>query len=424
MRTPLSTGLMILSVLFAISTRTMAQNSELSFTTYTLESGVAGEDGAVYRFSNVTTGVDALLTILSRSSADLVLESVDTSGAGMGYGSALQPVLGFPGTAPANTTWSMSFRLTFCKAGSTEKINVDHFFVTGLDIDGDSHTLNEWAEMKQVSSVDTSLVNNLLVSCTKTDVVGDDFLVEGIVLTAPGIDTSALNVMASYEFIDKEEIEFTLGARTGSATTSAGVRLNSLWFRDFFNPILPVSMTAFTANLTREHNALLNWTTSTELNASHFVVEKSLDGKTFTSIGQVAAHGNSFMTQHYSFTESLNKHITGMVYYRLRAVDFDGRTELSKTRIISLKQSSSNTPAISAYPNPVKGALQLTMPASWQQKQLEVNVYSLNGHLVKKIATASASQTEEIDLSNLTSGYYVVYANCEGESAMQKVLKN
>lgn len=424
MRTPLSTGLLILSLLFAFSTRTMAQNSELSFTSYTLESGTAGKDGAVYRFSNVTAGVDALLTILGRSSDSLVLESVDTTGGGMGYGSALQPVLGYPGTAPANTTWSMTFRLTFCKAGSTEKINVDNFHVTGLDIDGDSYTLNEWVEMKQVSSVDTSLVNNLLVTRTKSDVVGDDYLIEGIVLTAPGIDTSALNVMASYEFVDKEEIEFTIGARTGSATTTAGVRLNSLWFRDFFNPILPVSMTAFTANLTREHMALLNWTTSTEINVSHFVVEKSLDGKTFTSIGQVTANGNSYMQKHYSFTEILNKQMTGMVYYRLRTVDFDGRTEWSKTRIISLKQSSSNTPAISSYPNPVKGALYLTTPASWQQKQLEVNVYSLNGHLVKKIATSSANQTEEIDLSSLTTGYYVVYANCEGESAIQKVLKN
>lgn len=134
---------------------------ELVFTSAVLESGTAGEDGAKYRFSNVATGIDAVVEIKGRSSASVILSSIDTSGAGLGYTKAFQPVLGIPGTAPANTTWSMDFRLTFYKAGTNTKVTISQFSVTGLDIDGDGSALSEWAQMNKIKSIDSALINSL-----------------------------------------------------------------------------------------------------------------------------------------------------------------------------------------------------------------------------------------------------------------------
>lgn len=401
-----------------------AQSDELTFSNYSLDSGVAGQDGAKYRFPNVAAGVDAIVTIVSRSHAAVILESMDTTGVGMGYGKAFQPVLGYPGTAPANTNWSMTFRMTFVKTTTDDKINVSHFFVTGLDIDGDSQALSEWAEVKYVSSVDTSLVNNLIITKTATSPFGDNYKVEGITTTAPGIDTAALNVMASYEFTNKDEIEFTLGANNGNRNTTAGVRLNSLWFRDFFNPILPVSLTYFTANLKENKKVQLTWSTHTEENASHFVVERSTDGKSFSEVGLVLAHGTSWITQEYSFSDDLSKSENTTFYYRLRAVDFDGRTEFSRTRLISLKSNLTNTLTIKSYPNPVRSSLHITLPAQWQQKKVQVDLYAMNGKWIKRVETPAAGQTEDLSMDELTSGYYIVRAQCGAETAQEKVMKH
>jgi hypothetical protein len=131
---------------------------ELVFQNPVLQSGVAGNDGAEYLFSNVGTNLDAVVKIKGRSSNTVVLSSIDTSGPGLGYTKAFQPVLGIPGTAPANSTWSMDFRITFYKAGTNSKANISQFFVTGIDIDGDGSTLNEWAEMDKIESIDSALI--------------------------------------------------------------------------------------------------------------------------------------------------------------------------------------------------------------------------------------------------------------------------
>ncbi|NJN35007.1 MAG: T9SS C-terminal target domain-containing protein, partial [Saprospiraceae bacterium] len=62
--------------------------------------------------------------------------------------------------------------------------------------------------------------------------------------------------------------------------------------------------------------------TASERNGSHFDVQRSKDGKTFTTIGQVKAVGNSLTLQRYEFSDE--NPLSGTNYYRLNAVDLDG----------------------------------------------------------------------------------------------------
>ncbi|MFS8083447.1 MAG: hypothetical protein ACMG51_08350, partial [Ginsengibacter sp.] len=85
---------------------------------------------------------------------------------------------------------------------------------------------------------------------------------------------------------------------------------------------LPVTITNFDGVL-QNGNALLTWSTATEINNKGFELQKSMDGQTFTDIGFMAGHGNSSQVHNYSYTDE--KVLSGSNYYRLKQIDMDGR---------------------------------------------------------------------------------------------------
>lgn len=81
----------------------------------------------------------------------------------------------------------------------------------------------------------------------------------------------------------------------------------------------------------------LKWATSSEKNVSHFIIEKSVDGKNYSQAGIVFAYGNTSETMNYPFFEkNINTSQAGMIYYRLSAVTNDGKIEFSQVTTISI----------------------------------------------------------------------------------------
>tara|TARA_B110000211_G_scaffold234635_1_gene305250 strand:- start:997 stop:2034 length:1038 start_codon:yes stop_codon:yes gene_type:complete len=89
---------------------------------------------------------------------------------------------------------------------------------------------------------------------------------------------------------------------------------------------LPVELIMFIAKSNKSGNELL-WTTASEVNNSHFDIEKSLNGIDFYTIDQVQGNGNSSDEINYSYFDSEN--LGENVYYRLKQVDFDGAINYS-----------------------------------------------------------------------------------------------
>jgi len=108
--------------------------------------------------------------------------------------------------------------------------------------------------------------------------------------------------------------------------------------------VVPAELIRFTATKKQE-NAILEWSTATEDNVSHFEIEKSTDLLDWSYVSSKTAKGNSVTTQNYSTTDF--DLWTGITYYRLKTIDFDGYTEISDYRIIE-----NNTIDVSIYPNP------------------------------------------------------------------------
>jgi hypothetical protein len=427
---------LLLTLLLSLSAA--AQTApELIFRNPVLENGTAGQDGAKYRFSNITTlgstALDAIVEIRGRSNSDVVLKSIDS--AGIGWDKAFQPSLGIRNVGP-NREWWMEFRMEFVKSGTNDKKRVDTFFITGLDIDGDNGNLNEWTEMNsarqlQLSSV-SSLVTNLLG--TIIDILtgdnDDNYRINGPITNYANIDTSATAVMATYKYIRKDRIDFKLGGRTnsnGGSSGDVGIRMNSLWFKKFsLAPALvtlPVDFTSFTAMLlNKTTNVSLKWTTASEKNVSHYIVERSKDGKEYSQAGVVFA-ANTNENNTYTYTDNNATAHGNVLYYRVRSVDADGTLKYTATRMIRAGKQTENTVAILAYPNPVTNELRVTIPNNWQDKKVVYEVFTTTGTAVYKTVSVNSSQTESLDVSKQAPGFYMVKVSCGTETAMQKIIK-
>ena len=167
----------------------------------------------------------------------------------------------------------------------------------------------------------------------------------------------------------------------------------------------------------------LNWATASEMNASHFVIERSTDGHTFNDAAVVFAFGNTTEQKNYRYTDKIGSINNTVVYYRLRQVDIDGKFEYSATRIIRISDQAEKSIAMLTYPNPVTSELRTTIPNEWQGKKVTYKIVNANGLVSKQSQVGSSSQTETLNISTLAPGLYFVKASCGDQSAQQKIIK-
>ncbi|OSZ73728.1 hypothetical protein CAP36_17130 [Chitinophagaceae bacterium IBVUCB2] len=475
----MKTFLLIITALLINLAAFCQSGSELIFMNPVLVSGTANTPGAVYRFNNVTSNVDAEVKISKFSRNDIVMSTIDNGA--MGFNKAFQPEFGLTGNVAPNQNWYVDFEMIFYKGGTNNTKKMNSVKLTAIDVDGDALSIKEYVTYDRPTSISYSLITLLssiptgllgethicdadniaspLVSCTSCG--GDGYtnsgsgtgnecgdcqgsgklhdqcdhafkgisgsIVNGPVLNFLNIDTLATQVMTMYEYQNVQKIKFRYGAKSGLLSSSAGVRMNSTWFREFsLAPLstLPVKLTSFTATL-NNNKVDLKWTTASEINVSHFIVEKSTDGISYSDAGMAFAYGNATDKTNYTLSDNnINTNRAAVIYYRLRSVDIDGKNELSETRIIRIGKQNENNITIVAYPNPVNNEVRITIPADWQNKQVSYELVSANGQPVKRTVATNSSQTETINTSSLTPGFYFVRVMCEGQVAQQKIIKN
>lgn len=436
MKTILKSSLAIawIFVSFLSEAQTSAVVPELVFTNPILISGTAGNDGAVYRYSNVAPGVDAQVKIKRRSSSSVVLLTLDATSTG--WSKAFQPQLGLNGIVTAGKNWWMEFEMKFFQAGTNTKRKINAFNVTALDIDGDGQAIREYVQMNKVKSVKRTLFSYLVseTPLVLPPVAGDenedsfnatgvDKKVTGPLLNFENIDTSATSVMATYSYEEKDNIDFIIGARS-TGTSDAGMRLNSLWFKAFdLTPvqILPVKLSSFTAFLEDKHVSLC-WTSETELDFSHYVVERSEDGNNFTDMAVVFGKNGTSVSNTYSCKDPNLVTATGVIYYRLRMVDLDHSFSYSPIQRIRAGENESHGRML-LYPNPVTSTVTVSIPISWQHKPVTIEIFSISGGKMLMLQRENATQTQVIELPSLRKGMYLLRISCMGEMKSEKFTK-
>lgn len=399
-----------------------------------LVSGINGADSAVYRFANVSAGTDALITINKRSSSLVTLDTVDMTSTG--YWSAFQPMVTYNGgnvAGPIN--WWMEFNIAFVQSGTSTPIIQDSIYATAIDVDGDGSSLQE--QFTDLSSgTYTQNVPSSLLQTAVSDTIGlagtpgtitNGSMFTGPTANAPGIDTTNKYVMVTMRYMNVSSITIRYGGQiAGSGSTSAGGRMNSLWFQKFnylgIIGILPVTIKSFNAQLSGRSNVMLNWSVSSEVNTSHFEVERSTDGLSFDESGIVMSDANSNVDQVYSFNDNISMVTNGLIYYRLKIVDIDGTYKYSDVAVVRTEKEHTTMNAV-AYPNPAVNELRVTIPDSWQAQTVSYSIYNLSGSLVKLTVNSNAAQTQTMDISALAMGSYIIKASSGKEVSVQKFLK-
>ena len=189
--------------------------------------------------------------------------------------------------------------------------------------------------------------------------------------------------------------------------------------------VTPVTLSAF--NITSSNGkASLNWTTTTELNADHFSVRKSLDGSNFKEIAQIPAAGNSSLQKNYSFVDDKISSSMRYVYYALAIVDKDGRTELSPIKIFKNKSASPKL-IISLSPNPISGMGHLMLKFNADKAgTMTAKLIDAQGKLVLQtdLSAVTGVNNGHIHLGEISNGAYIFQFTLDGISESYRIIKN
>ncbi|TLV00379.1 choice-of-anchor Q domain-containing protein [Dyadobacter luticola] len=173
------------------------------------------------------------------------------------------------------------------------------------------------------------------------------------------------------------------------------------------NP-LPVRLISFEGKQTDDQKVKLDWKVAEQENIQMYEIEYSENGKTFSKIGEVSA--NILTSTAYTYTDSLT-HTGDQAYYRLKILEFDGKTGYSK--LISLKLL--HNAGLVAYPVPARNELWL----DWKKSNAgSVELIDSGGKVLRVIKKSSGVQ--KVDISGLTGGLF--FLKTEG-NAVLKVVK-
>ncbi|MBB6463923.1 T9SS type A sorting domain-containing protein [Flammeovirga kamogawensis] len=175
---------------------------------------------------------------------------------------------------------------------------------------------------------------------------------------------------------------------------------------------LPVELLHFTTKLEGE-DALLEWATATELNNEKFIIERSIDNKEWNSIAEVKGAGNSNVMLEYQYLDEEVPN-TSIVYYRLKQVDFDGKSSYYGPNAIS---NSNMDNEIRIYPNPVPKGEALNIMSNTYG--IEVNIYNTIGQFYGSFST---------DMNYLKipmmygTGIYIIEVTTGGKTTSEKII--
>jgi Secretion system C-terminal sorting domain len=424
-------AVMVLVAAFTSSANAQTTTQELVFKNPVLQTGVAGADNAVYRFPSVMTGIDALVKINGRSATMVQLVTIDLTTTGFDKAFQPQVTYGSNNTSPAgNSDWWMEFQISFVQANTNTAVSVSAFNVTGLDIDGNNDKISEYQSYYGLQSY--TLENNTLLTVSTLQQTINGVLTnigkrfDGPVATCAGVDTIATANMTTNSYVNTNSFRLRTGAKS-TGVSGAADRMYSLWFKSFIYSqgivsFLPVTLINWNAALSN-NNVALKWTTTTEKNASHFIIERSFDGVEYSDIAMLFAVGNSDISNDYAYTDKLATGNSGIIYYRLKMADMDGNYKVSDIRIVRIGKTADGAKVI-AYPNPVVNDLRITIPQNWQGKQVSYQLSNANGQVIKSYTVQNASQTEVIAMSQVPTGMYIMRVISGNETAVQSVVKS
>ena len=233
--------------------------------------------------------------------------------------------------------------------------------------------------------------------------------------------SATLGANSTFEGTILANTSITLGAGAtmtgrllaGAVTATGAVTADS--------DVLPVQLTAFTATANRL-NAVLHWSTATELNNYGFEIERRQSGP-WANVGFVPGAGTSSAPREYSYSD--NNLIPGRYAYRIKQVDMNGAFSYYGAAEIEIGSAEKTFELEANYPNPFNPSTTIRFTLANDGATL-LRVYDMLGQSVMTLfdGNAEAGKMYQVtfDASGLPSGFYVAHLRSGNNQMIRKML--
>lgn len=223
---------------------------------------------------------------------------------------------------------------------------------------------------------------------------------------------ASMNVIAGQSFVMMVD-EWT--------PTGAGYTLSFSGTASLDCTVLPIELTNFYANYVPEEEVVdIYWNTASERNNDYFTLEKSYDGLNFFEFGIVDGAGTSNYETQYYVNDPENK--TGVIYYRLKQTDFDGKFKYSKVVSVNIFPELKNEMVL--FPNPTKNSAEAIFTNS-KEEIAYLRIIDSKGFVVetREIQTINGSNSVDIDLNDKFQGIYFITIVTSQYTLSNKLIK-
>jgi pimeloyl-ACP methyl ester carboxylesterase len=173
---------------------------------------------------------------------------------------------------------------------------------------------------------------------------------------------------------------------------------------------LPVTWLQVSARLIGKETKV-TWKTADEVNVDNYIVERSSDGISFTTVAVVNAYAVTQLQNQYEAIDRLVQ--KGINYYRIKQTDNDGKYSYSKTVVVN----SGETGNLLLWPNPAAA----TVNVQNNQTMLRLQCFNSNGQLVYDIKPGGTQYA--IPVQQWAPGVYYVKITGSTQVAEARFIK-
>jgi hypothetical protein len=371
--------LLVITLLAGAAQKSTAQcyGPELYFQNPSLVSGTHGQPGATYRFPFVTPDADALIRIDSVIGG-ATLTNID--GTHMGFMHAWQPVI----TGPSNVVgheFYIRWTITFVAPGTSTPKNVNCLKFSAIDVDEDNVKIQDVVETYNALGYDMLPTSKVSVYHFNTPSGASTKAIGNHENDRQNIDTTAVNTQINFSYGNTSSVVIKTGILVNktSSPNSQEERIYSIFYKNPFNlSTLPVRLLSFSGRAVDNGRIELKWVTEIEINNKQFELQRSFDGRDFTTVAVVLSLDGSG-TKAYSYKDALPAGAPSKVFYRIKQIDTDNKYSISN--IITVNSARDNSVGMKISPNPVASDFAINLENN-QQGAYALRIMDISGREV------------------------------------------
>lgn len=184
--------------------------------------------------------------------------------------------------------------------------------------------------------------------------------------------------------------------------------------------VVPIELFTFKAKQVADNVALVEWVTLSEIDHSHFIVERSQNGIRFEALTRVESEGGKGERAQYEVYD--NQPLEGINYYRLKSIDLNGEYSYSQIQSVTFRKKLLRS--LLVYPNPAIEEAFIALNSE-ENVLAVIQLYDIEGHemLRSNIEIQKGYHKRPLNIGDLPAGVYsLIISDKQGEIGSSKLI--